>query len=143
MKNLGSMFVAMLAVRITGLVGFAALALGLTLVAFGVPVVWLASAGAVLTLIALNAHYLLARRLRPELDRTAQEGVTTIYMPLLEEGTDIWRPVEAMKIGELGYMVTEKAPPDEVWAFQPGHILRCEERKFDEGTHLVAVAKAT
>jgi hypothetical protein len=64
-------------------------------------------------------------------------------MPLLNEGTDVWRPVEAMKIGELGYMVTENAPPDEEWAFQPGHILRCERRQLNGGTHLVAVAKAT
>ncbi len=64
-------------------------------------------------------------------------------MPLLNEGTEVWRPVEAMKITDLGYMVTENAPPDEEWAFHPGHILRCEERLVSEGTHLVAVAKAT
>ena len=64
-------------------------------------------------------------------------------MPLLNEGTDVWRPVEAMKIGELGYMVTENTPPDEEWAFQPGHILRCELRQLNGGTHLVAVARAT
>jgi len=69
--------------------------------------------------------------------------MTTIHMPLLNEGADVWRPVEAMKIGEIGYMVTENVPPDEEWAFQPGHILRCEERELSGGVHLVAVAKAT
>jgi hypothetical protein len=73
----------------------------------------------------------------------AEESLTTIYMPLLNEGVDVWRPVEAMKVTELGYMVTENAPSDEEWAFQPGHILRCEERQFSGETRLVAVAKAT
>jgi hypothetical protein len=64
-------------------------------------------------------------------------------MPLLNEGTDAWRPVEAMRIDGLGYMVTENAPPDEEWAFQPGNILKCEERQLSGEMKLVAVAKAT
>jgi hypothetical protein len=64
-------------------------------------------------------------------------------MPLLNDGTDVWRPVEAMKITNLGYMVTQPRPAEEEWAFQPGHILRCEERQLSDGPKLVAVAKAT
>jgi hypothetical protein len=143
MRNLGPMFVGMFVANIMTLAGIAAVALGLTLVALGVPVVWLAWSGAVLALVGVAARYSLARILRPTSDRIAEEGMTTVYMPLLNEGTDVWRPVEAMKIGELGYMVTQNAPPDEEWAFEPGHILQCEERQSSDGPHLVAVAKLT
>jgi hypothetical protein len=143
MRNLGSMFLAMFAANVLALVGLAGLALGLAFVVAGMPVEWLAWVGAVLTLLALTARYALARTLRPALDRMSADSLTTIYMPLLNEGVDVWRPVEAMKIGETGYMVTENPPPDEEWAFQPGHILRCEERELSGGKGLVAVGKAT
>ncbi|HEU0311193.1 MAG TPA: hypothetical protein VFR36_08255 [Sphingomicrobium sp.] len=143
MRDLRPLFVAMFAANVLLLVGLAATVLGLALVVAGFPVAWLGWSGAVLTLAAIAARYLLARTMRPALDRMSEDDITTIYMPLLNEGTDVWRPVEAMKIGELGYMVTENAPPEEEWAFQPGHILRCEERQLSGGTHLVAVAKAT
>ena len=143
MRDLRPMFVAMFAANVLLLVGLAATVLGLALVVVGFPFAWLGWSGAVLTLAAIAARYLLARTMRPALDRMSKEDITTIYMPLVNEGTHVWRPVEAMKIGELGYMVTENAPPEEEWAFQPGHILRCEERKLSGGTHLVAVAKAT
>ena len=103
----------------------------------------LVASGELLSVISFAALYVLARWMQPKLDRMAQDGLTTIYMPLLNEGTEVWRPVEAMKITDLGYMVTEPAPPEEDWAFQPGHILRCEERTLRDGIHLVAVAKAT
>lgn len=142
MRSLGRTFVGLFAAKVLTLVGILALILGLFLSATGTPVAWLAWSGALLSGIAFAALHLLARRVQPDLDCIAQEGLTTIYMPLLNEGVDVWRPVEAMKINDIGYMVTENAPPDEEWAFQPGHILRCEELQLSEGRHLVAVAKA-
>ena len=143
MRSLGQMFVGIFAAKALTLGGVVALGLGLVLVISGIPAAWLAWSGALLSVMALATLLLLGRRLRPRLDRMSEEHLTTIYMPLVNDGTDVWRPVEAMKIARLGYMVTEDAPPDEQWAFQPGHILRCEERHLSGETHLVAVTKAT
>ena len=133
----------MFAANVLLLVGLVATVLGLALQVLGFSAAWLGWSGGVLTLGAVAARYLLARTMRSALDRMSGEGITTIYMPLLNEGTDAWRPVEAVKITELGYMVTENPQPDEQWAFQPGHILRCEERQLRGESHLIAVAKAT
>lgn len=143
MPSLGRMFVGMFAAKVLTLVGILAVALGLFLTVIGIPAAWLAWSGALLSVLASATLRLLARRMQPQLNRLAEEGLTTIYMPLLNEGVDVWRPVEAMKITDLGSMVTENAPADEEWAFQPGHILRCEERQLSGETQLVAVAKAT
>ena len=133
----------MFVTKVLTLVGILAFAVGIVLTITGMPTVWLAWSGAALSVVAFASLFLLGRLMQPALDRMSGESITTIYMPLLKEGTDVWRPVEAMKIADLGYMVTENAPPDEEWAFQPGHILRCEERQLSGGSRLVAVAKAT
>ena len=135
--------VGIVAAKVLTLVGIAALVLGLILTVSGMPAAWLAWSGVLLSVTAFAASYLIARGMQQELDRGAKEALTTIYMPLLNEGTDVWRPVEAMKITDLGYMVTEAPQPEEEWAFQPGHILRCEERQLSGETLFVAVAKAT
>ena len=59
--------------------------------------------------------------------------MTTIYMPLLEEGTDVWRPVEATHLAADLYRVEGAMPADEAWAFMPGAIVRCERTTFIEG----------
>lgn len=125
------------------LAGIVVSILALIMTVFGMPAAWLVWSGALLSATAFAASYLIARRMQPQLDRMAKEGITTIYMPLLDEGTEVWRPVEAMKITDLGYMVTENPQFEGEWAFQPGHILRCEERQLSGETQLVAVAKAT
>jgi hypothetical protein len=137
------MLVGVVAAKVLTLVGIFGLVLGLVLTAIGISTVWLAWSGALLSITAFATLLLLARIMQPVLDLSAKEGLTTIYMPLLNEGVDVWRPVEAMKITDLGYMVTENPRPDEEWAFQPGHILRCEERQLSGEACLVAVAKAT
>ena len=136
------MFVGIFAAKVLTLVGILAVALGVFLTVTGTPAAWLAWSGALLSVLAFATLRLLARWMQPQLNRLAEEGLTTIYMPLLNDGVDVWRPVEAMKITDLGYLVTENAPADEEWAFQPGSILRCEERQLSGETRLVAVAKA-
>ena len=143
MRSIDRAVVGIAAAKIVTLVGLVGFVLGLGLTAIGMPAAWLAWSGALLSVMAFAASYLTARKMQPEINRMAEEGVTTIYMPLLNEGVDVWRPVRAMKITDLGYMVTESPQSDEEWAFQPGHILRCEERQWSGETKLVAVAKAT
>jgi hypothetical protein len=58
----------------------------------------------------------------------------TIYMPLLDEGTDVWRPVDGEPLAGSGYRILGSMPEDERWAFQPGTIVRCEWRTFADGT---------
>jgi hypothetical protein len=142
-RSLGPVFVGMFAANVAVLAGLGMLGLGVPLLVTGVGPAWLPWAGLMLTVLGLAVRYLAARTVRPSLDQMAAESLTTIYMPLINEGVDVWRPVEAMKIGELGYMVTQNAPPEEDWAFQPGQILRCEERVTSEGSQLVAISKAT
>jgi hypothetical protein len=67
----------------------------------------------------------------------------TVYMPLLDEGTDVWRPVEAYRLSERLHIVLGVMPDDETWAFPPGSEVRCELRHFrGEPDRLVAVALA-
>jgi hypothetical protein len=44
----------------------------------------------------------------------------TIYMPLLNEGTAVWRPVSALLLGERRFRVTGVPSEDEEWAYAPG-----------------------
>jgi len=66
-------------------------------------------------------------------------------MPLLDEGVDVWRPVQAELLPNHRYrIVTENdSPKDEHWAFATGQVVRCIEREFDGEVALVAVSVST
>ena len=138
-----SVFFGLIAAKALFYLGALAGLVGLALFLFGVSSGWPVVIGTAVAAVALAALYGLSRIVPGRMEAITQRNLTTIYMPLVSQGTAVWRPVEAMKVGELGYMVTERVPADENWAFQPGQILRCEERSLDDGRHLVAVAKAT
>ena len=70
----------------------------------------------------------------------------TIYVNLLDEGTDVWRPVEAEILGENLYRIISenKTPEDENWEFATGDIVRCERKLLSDSEPnfcLVAVSK--
>jgi len=66
-----------------------------------------------------------------------------VYVRLLDEGTDVWRPVEAQRVGSTTYRLSDTpAPEDEVWSFQPGDIVVVELQDAADD-HLMAVALAT
>ncbi len=68
--------------------------------------------------------------------------LATVFVRLLDEGADVWRPVGATRLGETTYQLADVATPeDETWIFQPGDIVVAERRQGDEC--LVAVALAT
>jgi hypothetical protein len=48
---------------------------------------------------------------------------TTILMPLLNEGTAVWRPVQADMLEDGCYRVTGQASDDEEWAFPTGAVV--------------------
>jgi len=63
-----------------------------------------------------------------------------IYVALLEEGTDVWRPVMAKQITDKSFLILGEVPAEESWEFAPGSQVRCEEHVFSGGERgLVAV----
>src|SRR5207302_10736469 len=53
-----------------------------------------------------------------------------VYMPLLGEGTDCWRPVRAVRVTEDVFRIIDQIPSDESWKFGPDSRVRCRERIF-------------
>lgn len=67
----------------------------------------------------------------------------TVYVKLLDEGTDVWRPVVAEKVAEgLFRLVGKRDDSDEVWEFDTGSIVRVERRTLSSGSEIVAVELA-
>jgi hypothetical protein len=66
----------------------------------------------------------------------------TIFVALLNEGTQCWRPVLAEHHTDNIYQIVDSVPAGEEWMFQPGDMVRCEEREFSEGVGLVAYETA-
>lgn len=66
----------------------------------------------------------------------------TIYIRLLEEGTEVWRPTEAEELrdGLFKLLPTPNYDPeDEHWEFGPGSVVRGVSRKVEGDAVLVAV----
>ena len=70
-------------------------------------------------------------------------GVPTIYVKLMDEAVDVWRPVDASLEGDDTYrLANAPMPTEEAWEFQPGSVVRCERRDLDGEMSMVAVALA-
>ena len=68
----------------------------------------------------------------------------TVFVRLLDEGTDVWRPVEARRVSSATFRLADGAvPTDEVWSYAPGEIVVAEARDQGGGPVLVAVARAS
>ena len=68
-------------------------------------------------------------------------SIVTIYMPLLNEGADVWAPVKAFRLNNGRYRVLGPAPKDQEWTFAPGAIVRSQRHTFgDDFQGVVAVA---
>jgi len=69
-----------------------------------------------------------------------------VYVRLLDEGTDVWRPVRATVLSDGTFRLLEPDrydPNAETWEFPPSTKVRCVTRTFtDGGEGLVAVARA-
>jgi hypothetical protein len=71
--------------------------------------------------------------------REGAPGITrTIYVELIDEGVDVWRPVEATAEVDGTFRLPDHAPEGEVWQFPPGTVVRCELRQLADGDALVA-----
>lgn len=70
---------------------------------------------------------------------TSNVQTTRIFMPLLNEGTDCWCPVNVKEHGEGVFEVLGIIPAGEEWQFAPGERVRCRPKIFADGsTALVA-----
>lgn len=66
----------------------------------------------------------------------SSEKICTIYVALLDEGTAVWRPVEAERLrdGRFQIVSANPDPETETWEFPSGSIVQCEERELYEET---------
>ena len=65
----------------------------------------------------------------------------SIYVRLLGEGTEVYRPIPATKVAERIYVIQNDAsydPDDETWEFTPGSRVVVEERQSVGEMQLVA-----
>ena len=68
-----------------------------------------------------------------------------IYIPLLDEGVDVWRPTQGEHLGGDTYRVLPTPtydPADEKWEFPPGSRVICEPRQLSGRRVLAAVRSA-
>lgn len=68
--------------------------------------------------------------------------ISTIYVPLLDEGVDVLRPTRAIKLGAHAYRLLptpDYDPDDECWQFTPGSVVHVGEETIDG--HVVLVAR--
>ena len=75
----------------------------------------------------------------------ARPDRTTVYVKLLDEGVDVWRPVPAEDLGQRRYRILPTDnydPDDETWEFLPGTAAVCEPRQLSDGIYLVAIRTA-
>ena len=69
--------------------------------------------------------------------------MTQIYVPLLDEGTDVWRPTSAEHMKDDIYRIVEEGPADERWKFSRGQCVRCRHQDLSGSRCLVAYENAT
>jgi hypothetical protein len=68
-------------------------------------------------------------------------SIIEIYIPLLDEGTDVARPTEAKVIGPQEFLVLPTPgydPQLEHWKFPPGSVVSCTLKHRRDGDILVA-----
>jgi hypothetical protein len=71
---------------------------------------------------------------------------TEVYVKLLDEGVDVWRPVPATKQPDGSFRLCRPQwydPQTETWEFPPNTRVRCAMKKFADGNRgLTAIAEA-
>jgi hypothetical protein len=77
------------------------------------------------------------RALEERVARSVGEACT-IYVPLVEEGTEVWRPANAVRVSPGVFRLGGPVPEGESWAFAPGESVRCAVRVFSGGAQALA-----
>ena len=55
-------------------------------------------------------------------------NTTLVYVAILNEGIDVWRPVQAEHVADDLYRLIGEQPDDEAWPFAIGDVVRCKSR---------------
>jgi hypothetical protein len=61
-------------------------------------------------------------------------SIETVHMPLLNEGTNVWRPVSAETQDDGAFRILGPVPEGEEWAYQPGEVVKAKHHVFADGT---------
>ncbi len=72
------------------------------------------------------------RALEEQVARSVGESCT-VLVPLVGEGTEVWRPVTAVRVRAGVFRLGGSVPAGEAWAFGPGELVRCAARAFSGG----------
>jgi hypothetical protein len=62
----------------------------------------------------------------------------------MDEGVDVWRPVQAVHVGGSVYRIADQ-PYDrelEMWQYEPGDEVECEMIESSDGQIFAAIRKA-
>jgi hypothetical protein len=67
----------------------------------------------------------------------------TVYVPLLNEEIEVWRPVEARRLSADTYLILDQKYDRDVetWAFEPGTVVECRTRQ-ENGWEISVATKA-
>jgi hypothetical protein len=69
--------------------------------------------------------------------------MSIVYVRLLEEGTEVYRPVSAERLSSKIFVLSsQKAPEDEVWEYAPGTKVRVATRILSQGPVPVVIGVA-
>jgi hypothetical protein len=71
-------------------------------------------------------------------------GTEEIFVSLLDEGVDVWRPVRAVHLHGNVYRIADQSYDNEVetWQFVPGDEVFCEMIDSNDGRIFAATRKA-
>ena len=67
--------------------------------------------------------------------------ISKIYVALLDEGSDVWRPVAAEALGSGLFRIVGAVPDGEVWEYQPSEIVNVREYTFSDGSKGLVATK--
>jgi len=72
-------------------------------------------------------------------------SVDQIFVRLIDELVDVWRPVRAERLDDDRYRIVEQQydRDTERWQFEPGDRVVCELIDSSEGTFIAAVRRDT
>lgn len=73
-------------------------------------------------------------------------NISTVYVKLLDEGIDVYRPIQAEARSNGSFIIKptpDYDPEDEKWEFLPGQNVICEKIKLAGGVRLVAMYLAS
>ena len=65
------------------------------------------------------------------------DSLIDVYVELLDEGVETWRPTKALRLGDGLFRLLEPPyydPEDELWDFLPGSVVRLRNATFYTGT---------